>query len=138
MTRHEYDFIALYYPTKGKIEAIYLAPDCPEIFLRLFPKEHQLVPFSTLREESAATWVDKAFAPDFLKMTESSKILDELSRSDHYELMVPVLQKDGGIRYRKLQHYYLESGSDTIVIFDSDVTALFLEQQRQVEAMFFL
>jgi hypothetical protein len=96
MTRHEYDFITLYYPTKGKIEAIYLAPDCLEIFLRLFPKEHQLVPFSTLREESAAAWVDKAFAPDFLKMTESSKILDELSRNDHYELMVPVLQKDGG------------------------------------------
>jgi len=135
MTRHEYDFIALFYPAKGQIEAIYLAPDCPEIFRRLFKKEHQVVDFSLLREESATTWVDKAFVPDFLKMTESPKILEELSRSDHYELMVPVLQKDGGIRYRKLQHYYLENGNDTIVIFDSDVTALFLEQQRQAEAM---
>lgn len=135
MTRHEYDFIALLYPDKGEIEAIYLAPDCPENFRAVFSKEHQCVNFMGLRKNSASSWVDPSFVPTYLAATEPKKILAELALADHYEIMVPGFHKDGRIQYRKLQHYFLGDGSNTVVIFDSEVTALFLAQQKQAEAL---
>lgn len=135
MTRQEYDFIALLYPEKHQIEAIYLSPECPQHFRSVFGQEHQMRDFLALRRNSVTSWVDPSFAPTYLAATEPQKILAELARADHYEIMVPGRHEDGSLQYRKLQHYLLGDGSDTVVIFDSDVTALFLAQQKQAEAM---
>jgi PAS domain S-box-containing protein len=135
MTRQEYDFIALLKPDQKKIEAIYLSPDCPDYFRQVFPKELVPVDFVKLRQNSMATWVDSSFAPTYFAATEPAQIKKELALHGRYEVVVPGHRRDGTPIFRKLQHYSLGDAKDSVLIFDSDVSALFLAQKKEAEAV---
>jgi PAS domain S-box-containing protein len=134
MMKQEYDFIALLHPRERKIEALHLSPDCPSYFRDYFGSELVFRDFKGLRDNSVSHWVDPAFKATYLALTEPDRILQELHRSDHYEVVVPGFQKDGKIIYRKLQHYLLQDGNDSVLIFDSDVTQLLLAEKKEAEA----
>src|SRR5574344_1751020 len=134
MMKEEYDFIALLHPHESQVEVLHLSPDCPSYFRDYFGKELVFRDFKGLRDNSVSHWVDPAFKATYLALTEPDRILQELHRSDHYEVVVPGFQKDGKIIYRKLQHYLLQDGSDSVLIFDSDVTQLLLAEKKEAEA----
>jgi PAS domain S-box-containing protein len=134
MMKQEYDFIGLLRPKEGKIEALHLSPDCPKPYWEFFKKEMVFVDFSGMRNNSALNWVDPDFVSTYIAATEPKKILEELSKDDHYEVLAPGHNKDGSVIYRKLQHYLLGDGSDSVLIFDSDVTQLVLAQKKEAEA----
>lgn len=134
MMKEEYDFIALLRPLEGKVQALHLSPECPETFRNYFGKEYTYVDFAGLRNNSVLTWVDPDFKPTYLAATEPAKILEELKTNDHYEILVPGHRKDGSVIYRKLQHYLLGDGTNSVLIFDSNVTRLILAQKKEAEA----
>ena len=133
ITDKEYDLIALLHLDSGIVESVQLGTELLSEYHHSFPQAGACCNFEELRRNGAADWVAPEDRQKYLEGTAPARIQAELNRNGFYELVVHGRSKDRGNVYRKLQHYYLNSSKNSVLIINSDVTLTYLEQQKEVE-----
>lgn len=113
-------------------------------FFAVFEREHLIAEFRSGRDSlhvdyrrkdgaGRRFWVAPEDRQKYLDGTDPARICAELDCNGFYELVVHGCSQNCGSVYRKLQHYWLNSLKDSVLIIDSDVTLTYLEQQNEVE-----
>ena len=135
ITNQEYDYVALLHQDEDKIEFLHLSD-------KLHPKYHRELgapgrhyDFTTVRKFAAASWMDRSMREDYLRKSSVEVVKRELDEHGHYELTVTghYTGQPDSVMCRKIQHYYLDSEKDAILIVQTDVTQAYLHQQRELE-----
>ena len=132
ITNREYYLVALLHPDTQQVEMIQSSRAMPPEYLRIFPSQRARCSLTDLRTNGARTWVAEEDRQKYLEGTTLEKICAELDQHSCYEITVHGYDKDGRSVYRKLQHYYLDEYKDSILIINSDVTAIYARQQKKM------
>ncbi|HUM82886.1 MAG TPA: ATP-binding protein [Lachnospiraceae bacterium] len=133
ITGREYDLIALISISTETVEPVLISPDLNTEYHRSFQGIGVRCDFNEMRKNGAEDWVSPEDRKKYLEGTELSRIRAELDANGVYELVFHGHSRERGSVYRKLQHYYLNEQKDSIIIIDSDVTLLYLHQQKELE-----
>ena len=134
-TSEEFDYVALLHLKTAKMEFF-------NISYKLLPKYHialgekgKLFDFTAMQRFASDSWIadeDKAY---YLQNSCIDVVCRELDKHGHYELSIRghYTGHPEEMMCRKIQHYYLDSSKDTILIIQSDVTKTYLQQQKIIE-----
>ncbi len=133
LTGEEYDLIALLNLDTETIEAIHLSDSLPQEYQSSFSATGDICSFSDMRKNGADSWVAAEERNNYLEGTSPEKIRQMLDKYGQYELTIRGNQKGKGPIYRKLKHYYLNEQKKSVLIIDSDVTQMYLQQQKELE-----
>jgi PAS domain S-box-containing protein len=133
ITGEEYDLIALLDLNSNTVEALHLSSMLPKAYNASFRKVGACCSFDDMRRNGAEKWVDAGDRTKYLEGTSSQKIREQLDKYGRYELTVRGCLPERGIVYRKLQHYYLDNIKKSVLIIDSDVTSMYIQQQKEIE-----
>ena len=135
ITGEEYDFVALLHADISKIEFL-------NIGRKLLPKYHEaldkpgvLFDFDTIRQFAVDSWIDQADREEYLRSSGVEAVRQELDRNGHCELSVRghYTGHPDEFMCRKIQHYYLGAGRDTILIIQADVTETYQQQVKETQ-----
>ncbi|MCI2049750.1 MAG: response regulator [Lachnospiraceae bacterium] len=134
ITNQEYDYVAILYPVLEKIEVLSLNAELPEQFRSAFGIPGRLYDYEKTRHYAADKWIDTADRDDYLKASRIPAVTAELDRNGHCEFSVRGHSsgRPGEVMCRKIQHYYLDEQKNAILIIQSDVTATYLQQQKEI------
>jgi signal transduction histidine kinase/ActR/RegA family two-component response regulator len=133
LTGREYDFIAILHLDTGIVEAVHLGTTLPKPYLAIYSGPGSSCNFNVMRNHGASTWVDECDKKKYLDGTTLETIVKKLNDNSSYELVIQGRDRGGRIMFRKLEHYFLNEGHDSIIIIDSDVTKSYLAQIRELE-----
>jgi len=133
ITNQEYDYVALLYPELNKIEFLSLNSKLLKKYHDAFGKPGVLYDFDGTRRFAAENWIDSADRGDYLKASPVPAVKAALDRNGSYELSIRGHYTGRPDEYmcRKIQHYYLDEQKNVILIIQSDVTATYLQQQKE-------
>ena len=133
ITNNEYDYVALLYPDINKIEFLSLNSRLLKKYHNAFGKPGELYDFDGTRMFAADNWISAEDREDYMKASPADAVREELDKNGHCELSIRghYTGHPGEYMCRKIQHYYLDERKDTILIIQSDVTATYLQQQRE-------
>jgi len=135
ITNQEYDYVALLHSKINKIEFLKLSDRLLPKYHNIFGQPGMLYDFDKVREFAASSWIDQADRANYLKSSPLREVLKQLDKNGHYELSVRghYTGHPETTMCRKIQHYYLESEEDSILIIESDVTKTYLQEQKEAE-----
>jgi len=131
----EYDYVALLHVRTEKFEFLSLSS-------RLLPKYHaslknpvDLFDYVSIRQFAASTFIAEEDREFYLERSTIKAITDELDEKQSCEITIRghYTGHPDEFMYRKIQHYYLDESRDTVLLVQSDVTNIVLQQQKQTE-----
>ena len=133
ITNQEYDYVALLYPELNKIEFLSLNANLLKKYHRMFGRQGVLYDFDMTRLYAADNWIDAADRETYLRVSSVGAVRAELDQKGHCELSVRghYTGHPGEFMCRKIQHYYLDEQKNVILVIQSDVTATYLQQQKE-------
>lgn len=134
ITDREYDLIALIHFDTGQLEVIRTSQALPGAFQKLLPHAERLCSFDEFRHEAARTWVEAEERKKYLSCSSIAHIKAVLDRKGNFEYVVAVHFDGSGQerQHRKIKHYYLDEAKQTVLVLESDVTALYQRQQQEL------
>lgn len=135
ITGEEYDFVALLHGDIGKIEFLNVGRKLPRKYHDAYGKPGILMDFEAVRRAAVEDWIDPEDRGLFLKAGSVEAVRRALDAQGQYVMSIRG-RKAGDpdeVICRRIQHYYLGEGRDTILIIQSDVTATYLRQQKETQ-----
>ncbi len=135
ITGEEYDFVALLHTEINKLEFINLSHKLLKKYHDIFGKPGKLYDFDQVRQYVADSWIDTKDRDYYLQSSSLAAVKKELDRNGNCELSIRGHYSGRPDKFmcRKIQHYYLGSDKDLILIIQSDVTETYLQQQKETE-----
>ena len=136
VTDREYDYMALLHAGANQIEFLNFNARLPQKYRELFGTPGKLLDFDRVRQFTAESWIDQEDRDYYLRVSPVECVRNALDRDGNFELSVRghTLAHPEETMCRKIQHYYLDEDRDTILIVQTDVTATYLQQQKEVRA----
>ncbi|OPZ34704.1 MAG: Autoinducer 2 sensor kinase/phosphatase LuxQ [Tenericutes bacterium ADurb.BinA155] len=135
VANEECDAVALLKLSTGTFEVFSLSP-------RLLPKYHETLetatrtfPYASIQKLNVDNWIAEEDIASYLKASSIEAIKAGLAQSDHYDISVRGHYTGHPEEYmcRKIQHSYLNSDSDTVLVIQTDVTTTYLQQEKEAE-----
>ena len=136
VTQEEYDFVAVLHVKTNKIEFMSLKS-------ALLPKEQadaiepgRFYDFDVIRNFMAQTWINAEDKELYLKASRLAVVQRALDAKGVYAINLRGHYADDPQSFicRKLQHYYLSDTHEEILLIENDVTAIYLQQQKKLQA----
>jgi len=133
ITNQEYDYVALLYPEISKIEFLSLNSLLLRKYHDAFGKPGVLFDFDDTRRFAVQNWIAKEDIDYYLRRSSADAVKEELDRSGHCELSIRghYTGHPDEFMCRRIQHYYLDDRKDSVLIIQTDVTAAYLQQQKE-------
>jgi signal transduction histidine kinase/CheY-like chemotaxis protein len=131
----EYDYVALLHVESQKFEFLNLSS-------KLLPKYHTalknpqgLFNYADIQDFAVSTFIAKEDQEHYLKESTIASITRNLDMAQGFDINIRghYTGHPDTFMYRKIQHYYLDENKDTILIIQTDVTDVVLQQQRETE-----
>lgn len=134
ITSQEHDLIALIHLDTREVEAFFLGDTLPGAFREMLPYSGAVCGLDKFRANAMEKWLHAEDREKYGKCSDPSYYLPKMRRGEHYEFVVREIFPDvaGGEMYRKFQHYYLGEDRDTVLVIESDVTQIYLHQQKEL------
>jgi signal transduction histidine kinase len=135
ITNREYDYVGLLHPQTAQMEFVILNATLPQKYGDAFGQPGRLYDFDQVRRFAADNWIDPADHEYFWEASSIPHVKAELEQKGHSELSVRghYTGHPEKIMCRKIQHYYLGEDEDAILVIQTDVTATYLQQQKEAE-----
>ncbi len=133
ITKQEYDYVALLHTAENKIEFLSLNPNLLQKYHTAFGQPGTMYGFDETRHFAAQNWIDAADRDAYLKESSVEAVRRGLEQNEHYELSVRghYTGHPDETMCRKIQHYYLDTGREIVLIIQTDVTETYLQQERE-------
>jgi signal transduction histidine kinase len=95
----------------------------------------RLMDFDEIRRFAADNWIDGKARDDYMERSSAAYVKARLDERGEFELTVPGHYSDipDSIMCRKIQHFYLDSRKEEILLIETDVTEAYLRQLREAE-----
>jgi len=135
ITQQDYDYVALVHVDVNQIEILSLNYKIHQKYVDYFKNEGALYDFDTVRSLMAASWIAEEDKQYYLASSDLAHIRQGLDQDGHYELSIRGHYSGHPDEYmcRKLQHFYLDEAKDAIVIVQTDVTQIYLQQKKDAD-----
>jgi PAS domain S-box-containing protein len=135
ITSQEYDLIALLHMDKQTVEAYFLGDTLPHEFKELLPAPGAVYDLSLYRQKAINEWLEPEDREKYRQCSDPAFYLPLMDKYGKFEFVLREKFSDteGGVMYRKFQHYYLGNNHDTVLVIESDVTSTYRTQQQELE-----
>lgn len=135
ITGEEYDYVALLHADIRKIEFLNVGKKLLKKYHDAFDKPGVLLDFDDVRSFAANSWIDQADREYYLQASSVEQVRYELDRNGHCELSVRghYTGHPDEFMCRKIQHYYLGEGKNTILIIQADVTKTYMQELKETQ-----
>ena len=133
ITNQEYDYVALMYPDTEKIEFLSLNSRLLQKYRDAFGRQGVLFDFEQTRQFALKNWIAAEDRDYYLRHSSAAAVKEDLDRIGHCELSVRghYTGHPDEFMCRRIQHYYLDDRKDSVLIIQTDVTAAYLQQQKE-------
>lgn len=135
ITSQEYDLIGLLHLNTGIFEAVYLGDTLPAQYREMLPEPGSCCAFSDITARAAAQWIDEEDRARYVHNGSIEYCRKTLAGGGQYEFIARAHFPDcsSGTMYRKFQHYAFDDDDSTVLVAESDVSALYMQQRRELE-----
>jgi PAS domain S-box-containing protein len=135
ITDQEYDFVALLDLNSGVIEFHHLNSSIDRRYLQALGESGARRDYAGVCGYVASNWIAEPLREKYLSDTSIESIKRELDKNGRYEYTALEHFPDSpdDIKCRKVQNYYLDEERETVLIMESDITDIYLRQQRELE-----
>lgn len=135
MTQQDYDYAALLHVSSNQIEVLSINHVLTHMNAGQDIQPGAVFNFDDQRQDMVQTWIAEEDKEYYLKNSDVKHITRGLDQDGHYELTIRGHYSDRPEEYmcRKIQHYYLDDMKDLILLLQSDVTQVYLQQQEDIE-----
>jgi len=135
ITGREFDYVAILRMANNRIEFLKMNGKISGRYRTLLDIPGKQFDFDRVREFTAASWIADEDRRFYLENSAVRHVREELDRNGHFEMSVRGHTDSHPEKTicRKMQHYYLNDDRDTVLIIQTDVTEIYLQQQRQIE-----
>ena len=135
ITDQEYDFVALLHLDSGIIEFHHLNGSIDRRYLQVLGGNGARHNYAAVCGYVASNWIEEPRREKYLRDASVESIICELDKNGRYEYTALEHFPDspGDVQCRKVQNYYLDEERETVLIMESDITDLYIRQQRELE-----
>jgi len=135
ITSQEHQMVSMLDLKTGRIEALYIGRDMPEVYDGFFHEQGDSCDVEELKRKNCENWIYPEDRELYLDSSNVDGLPARLAESGKFEYTVRVLQpgSPSGIGVRKFQHYWLNHLHEQILIITSDVTESVRHQQEELE-----
>jgi PAS domain S-box-containing protein len=135
ITSQENDLVALIHLDTQKVEAYFLGDTMPKAFRQLLPEPGATCDLAAYRAYALDNWVHPEDCEQYRRYSDPAYYRPLMDQDKAYEFILRECfpEAEGGVMYRKFQHYYLENDRNTILVIESDATRFYVRQQQELE-----